>query len=163
MFSQTAEYALRAMSWLALSPGVLVPTGELARATKVPPHYLAKVLQQMAAANLITGRRGVGGGYKLARPPSEISLREIVGVVTSLERIRACPLGLGSHCESLCPLHSLMDSLTASVISVLDGKTLADLLTSPGHPTPLCDAAAAGVGAVVSVSVSAQGNDPAKR
>jgi len=163
VFSQTAEYALRAMSWLALSPGVLVPTGELARATKVPPHYLAKVLQQMAAANLITGRRGVGGGYKLARPPSEISLREIVAVVTNLDRIRACPLGLTTRCESLCPLHSLMDSLAATVISALDGKTLADLLQRPGHPTPLCDLAAAGVGAVVSMSISAKESDAAKR
>ncbi len=67
MFSQTTEYALRVMAWLALSPDLLVPTLTLADKTKVPAHYLAKVLQQLASAELVTGRRGVRGGYKLAR------------------------------------------------------------------------------------------------
>ena len=71
MFSQTTEYALRAMACLAMYPDDLVATPTLAEQTKVPANYLAKVLQQLAAAKLITGRRGVGGGYRLARPAGD--------------------------------------------------------------------------------------------
>lgn len=139
MFSQTAEYALRSMVWLALTPESLVPTTDLARATLVPAHYLAKVLQQLAAAGIINGRRGVGGGYQLARPARNITLREIVVAVMPLDRITACPLGI--PCENLCDLHHLMDSLTAEVLRVLETRTLADLAESRGRGVPLCGAA----------------------
>lgn len=139
MFSQTAEYALRAMAWLALSEDELVPTATLAEHTKVPSHYLAKVLQQLAQADLITGRRGVRGGYRLSRPPSKISLRDVVSAVSPLERITTCPLGLKSHGKNLCPLHTMVDQIIEQVLKVLDDHTLADLLNKPGSPRPLCE------------------------
>lgn len=139
MFSQTTEYAVRAMAWLALSPSDLVPTVTLAERTQVPTHYLAKVLQQLAAAQLVTGRRGVRGGYRLARPSSEITVMAVVRAVTQLERITTCPLGISSHGSNLCPLHRLMDQAAKSVMDVLAGKTLADLISQPGMNTPLCD------------------------
>lgn len=139
MFSQTTEYAVRAMAWLALSPGELVPTVTLAERTQVPSHYLAKVLQQLAAAELVTGRRGVRGGYRLARPAHEITVMAVVRSVAQLDRITACPLGIASHGPNLCPLHRLMDQAAKVVIDVLDGKTLADLISQPGMSTPLCD------------------------
>lgn len=139
MFSLTAEYALRAMACLALAPGRLVPTPNLAGQTKVPPNYLAKVLRLLAAAELITGRRGVGGGYKLARPASEISLLEVVRAVTQVERIRSCPLGLPTHGTHLCPLHRKVDEAAASVIDLYGRTMLADLLSDPNRPRPLCE------------------------
>jgi Rrf2 family transcriptional regulator, nitric oxide-sensitive transcriptional repressor len=168
VFSQTTEYALRSMAWLAMTPGTLVPTGELAEATKVPPHYLAKVLQQMAAAKLITGRRGVGGGYKLAREPGEISLRDVVTAVTPIVRIGCCPMGEPG--ERLCPLHEAVDSITAAVLGTLGTTTLADLLSRPGHPAPLCTGEHRGSGPAIaspaSVAAGANGvaaNGTAKR
>ena len=127
------------MAWLALSPNELVPTVTLAEATQVPAHYLAKVLQQLAAAELVTGRRGVRGGYKLARPASDISVVAVVRAVSHLERITTCPLGLASHGPNLCPLHRLMDQAAKAVIDVLGSKSLADLIAQPGMNTPLCD------------------------
>ena len=61
MLSQTTEYALRAMSCLAYMPDDLVSTAQLAEVTRVPMNYLAKVLQLLSKAELINGRRGVGG------------------------------------------------------------------------------------------------------
>jgi len=139
LFSQTTEYALRAMAWLALSPETLVPTVTLAEKTLVPSHYLAKVLQQLSSANLVTGRRGVRGGYKLARPADSITLMDVVRSVTRLERIRTCPLGISTHGPNLCPLHRMMDEASRVVMEVLDGKTLASLIDQPGMNTPLCE------------------------
>ena len=139
MFSQTTEYALRAMSWLALSPEVLVPTATLAEKTKVPPHYLAKVLQQLSSAKLITGRRGVRGGYKLARSAAHISLLEVVRAVADVERITSCPLGLDNHGPNLCPLHRRIDLAAKAIIDLYGSTTIASLVADPNQSKPLCD------------------------
>lgn len=140
MFSQTTEYALRAMACLAMRPNDLVPTPVLAEQTKVPANYLAKVLQHLSGAKLIKGRRGVGGGYKLARPASEIRLLEVINAVTVVSRIESCPLGLSSHGSNLCALHKKVDEAAAAVIKVYNGVTLHDLLTDPNPNKPLCEA-----------------------
>lgn len=142
MFSQTTEYALRAMASLALRPDDLVPTPVLAKQTQVPENYLAKVLQQLAAADLIVGRRGVGGGYRLRRPASDIKLLDVVRAVGQLERIESCPLGLPNHGPNLCPLHRMMDEVFGAAIDLLDGHTLEEVIRKPGANVPLCDAAA---------------------
>lgn len=128
------------MAWLALSPDDLVPTASIAEKTKVPTHYLAKVLQQLSNAGLIAGRRGVRGGYRLARPADAITLKDVVNAVAPVERITSCPLGLSNHGSNLCPLHRLMDRVAASVIEILDDKTLAQLVEDGGTTSkPLCD------------------------
>ena len=142
MYSQTAEYALRAMSCMALYED-LVATPVLAEQTKVPANYLAKVLQLLAAASLIQGRRGVGGGYKLSRPADKITLLEVINAIDKIERIESCPLGLSNHGKLLCPLHRRVDQAAAKIIEIFSGVTLKDLICDPMSPKPLCDAKAA--------------------
>lgn len=139
MYSQTAEYALRAMSCLAVRPSELVPTTTLSLQTRVPSNYLAKVLQLLAAENLISGRRGVGGGYKLARGPEQITLLQVINAVSPVHRIDSCPMGLPNHGPFLCPLHRKADQAAAAVIEIFDGVTLADLINDPLSSKPLCD------------------------
>jgi Rrf2 family nitric oxide-sensitive transcriptional repressor len=127
------------MSWLALSPDALVPTAQLAEKTKVPAHYLAKVLQQLAAADLIKGRRGVRGGYKLTRPAGEITLIEVVRSVAEVNRITACPLGLENHGPNLCPLHQRVDAAAKAIIDLYSSISLAELIEGPAGVKPLCD------------------------
>lgn len=140
MLSQTSEYALRAMSTLAYAPDQLTPTPVLAEMTKVPSNYLAKVLQSLAQADLIIGRRGVGGGYRLARPAEQISLLHIVNAIDPIERITTCPLGLSNHGPNLCPLHSALDAAAKGLIEQFEGTTLKDLISDPNSSKPLCDA-----------------------
>lgn len=145
MLSQTVEYALRAMAWLALTPGERVPSSTLAEKTRVPPDYLAKVLQSLGEAGMIDGRRGVKGGYRLSKPAADIRLLDVVNAVSrdesQLKRIESCPLGLSNHGPNLCPLHATMDRAIAALIEVLDDSTLADLVCDPSKPKPLCDTA----------------------
>lgn len=139
MFSQTTEYALRAMACLALKPGTLVSASILAEQTKVPSNYLAKVLQTLAQAGLIDGRRGVGGGYKLARSATDINLLEVINAVSEVRRITTCPLGLSNHGSNLCPLHRRADAAAAAVIEIYGKATLQSLLDDPKSTKPLCD------------------------
>jgi Rrf2 family nitric oxide-sensitive transcriptional repressor len=69
IFSQTVEYALRAAVWLADHDDGQT-TQEIAEATKVPPSYLAKVLQSLRRAGLVHAKRGVGGGCSTSCRPS---------------------------------------------------------------------------------------------
>lgn len=140
MFSQTTEYALRSMACLALYQDQLVPTTTVAEMTRVPHNYLSKVLQQLASAGLLTGRRGVGGGYRLARAVENITLLEVLRAVSTVERIHTCPLGLANHGSNLCALHSVLDRASAMLIELTGSVTLRDLLNNPRSPNkPLCD------------------------
>lgn len=140
LLNQTAEYALRAMSCLAYQPDQLTPTNELAEVTKVPQNYLAKVLQALAQADLIVGRRGVGGGYRLARPAADITLLEVINAISPVERIEACPLGLENHSGRLCPLHRRIDQAARQTIETFGGITLHDVISEHDAARPLCDA-----------------------
>jgi DNA-binding IscR family transcriptional regulator len=88
----------------------------------------------------VNGRRGVRGGYKLARPAAEISLLSVARAVSAVDRINECPLGLLSHGPNLCPLHRTMDCAAKMVIELLEERTLEDLVVEEGAPKPLCDA-----------------------
>jgi Rrf2 family protein len=144
VFNQTTEYALRAMAVLALEPDERSSSGALAERTQAPMDYLSKVLQSLAGAGLIEGRRGVRGGYKVARDPADIQLLDIINAVSPLQRIRECPLGLKSHGVNLCPLHRKMDEAIDAVMRIFRDVSLADLLNEPGASTPLCEQRPAG-------------------
>src|SRR6478609_2456343 len=105
MFSQTVEYALRAVVHLASSAPRAQTTEEVAKATKVPQAYLSKVLQGLVAAGIVKSQRGIGGGMSLAKKPSELTILEVVNAVDPIKRIESCPLELASHGIKLCPLH----------------------------------------------------------
>ncbi|MEM7623558.1 MAG: Rrf2 family transcriptional regulator [Planctomycetota bacterium] len=139
MLSQTTEYALRAMSCLAYTPEDLTPTPILAKQTRVPSNYLAKVLQSLSQASLIVGRRGVGGGYRLAQPATAITLLDVVNAIDPVGRIESCPLGLPNHGPNLCALHRTVDRAAELMMNTFGGVTLADLIEDAGGARPLCD------------------------
>lgn len=127
------------MSCLAYLPDELVSTSQLAEVTHVPMNYLAKVLQSLAKADLITGRRGVGGGYRLARPASEISMLDVINAISPIERITECPLKLENHSGKLCPLHTRLDEAARSMIDRFGDISLYDMLAEDPTTRPLCD------------------------
>jgi Rrf2 family nitric oxide-sensitive transcriptional repressor len=127
------------MSCLAYLPDELVSTAQLAEVTHVPMNYLAKVLQSLAKADLITGRRGVGGGYRLARPASEISMLDVINAISPIERITDCPLKLENHSGKLCPLHTRLDEAARSMIDRFGDISLYDMLAEDPTTRPLCN------------------------
>jgi Rrf2 family transcriptional regulator, nitric oxide-sensitive transcriptional repressor len=139
MFTQTVEYALRALVALAARPGEPQSNRELAELTKVPGPYLSKVLQLLTHEGLVEARRGVHGGFVLSRPAKQITILEAVNAVDGIQRIKTCPLGLKAHGKRLCPLHKKMDTALADMERAFGSTTLADVLSVPGQSVPLCD------------------------
>jgi Rrf2 family protein len=139
MFSQTVEYALRAVVFLAQQSPSARTTEQIALATKVQQAYLAKVLQKLVHAGVLRSQRGVGGGISLLRPLDEINLLDVVNAVDPIKRIQKCPLDLASHGVKLCPLHKRLDNALAMVEKAFRDTTLAELLAEPTTSVPLCD------------------------
>jgi Rrf2 family protein len=138
MISPTAEYALRAIVALAQGGGKAVVTPTIAEMTRVPPGYLPKVLQTLRRAGLVDSRRGLGGGFTLARPPNQITVLEVVNAVDPVKRIERCPLEIETHGTNLCPLHKRLDEATEMVEKSFASTTIEDLLAAPGRSEPLC-------------------------
>ena len=139
MFSQTVEYALRAMIHLAASAPRACTTDQIATTTQVPRAYLSKVLQGLSQAGLVRSQRGLRGGISLGKTPETLTILEIVNAVEPLQRIRTCPLNLESHGTHLCPLHQRMDDAIAAVEEAFRETTLAELLAEPSASVPLCN------------------------
>ncbi len=138
MISQTAEYALRAVTHLADQAAVEPPTtAQISRATQIPSNYLAKVLRSLSRAGLVHSQRGPGGGHKLARDPAKLTVLQVVNAVDPLTRIQSCPLGLEHHWD-LCPLHRRLDSAIAMVEEAFDKTTVAELVPSPTRKKATC-------------------------
>lgn len=132
MFSQTSEYALRAMLCLADANGRLTAP-EIAEMSKVPRGYLAKILSELARAGLITSQRGIGGGFSMAKSASEISILDVINAVDPFRRITECPLKLAEHGTNLCALHRRLDDSLAHVEMVLGQSSLAEMLAKPSQ------------------------------
>ena len=137
MFSQTAEYALRAMVFLAERPHKRWTAKQIAAATRIPAGYLAKVMQSLARHGLVEAQRGREGGFALRGTPEATSLLEILQAVDPPKRITHCPLDLPEHRAGLCRLHRQLDEAMAHIESTFADATLRDLMgenTFPGAP-----------------------------
>lgn len=141
MFSQTAEYTLRVVVFLATLNRAPATTKQLAAATRVPEGYLAKIIQSLSRAGLVTSQRGLGGGSVLARDPADISMYDVISAVGSVPRIRSCPLGLEAHGTKLCPVHRRLDEAMALAEKTFRESTIAELLADRAGSIPLGDLA----------------------
>jgi Rrf2 family nitric oxide-sensitive transcriptional repressor len=136
MLSRTAEYALRAIVWLADHREASVTTQAIAAATQVPPDYLSKVMQCLVRAGLVDAQRGKNGGFSLVSTPDNLTVLDVINAVEPVRRIRSCPLGLPGH-EALCPLHRSLDDIADQLERAYARIRLSDLLRTSGVK-PLC-------------------------
>src|SRR5262249_53680986 len=150
MFSQTTEYALRAVVYLAAQGGEPRTLRQIARATRVPADYLSKVLQGLRRDRLVHSQRGVGGGLTLGVPPPGPSVSAAVQAVPlaaaeragePTRRTRTGPRGRKAHITR-GPLPRPLDEARDMVESALRRPSTAELLAEParerGVPIPLC-------------------------
>lgn len=140
MFSQTTEYAIRAVVMLAYeNNGEPVGNATLAAQAQIPASYLSKVLQGLARAGVVESKRGVKGGFRLRHLPDQITLLDIVNAVDPIPRIKGCPLGLKTHSQTLCPVHARLDEAMAKCEEVLAKSTIAELLNEHSRPSPMIE------------------------
>lgn len=134
MFSQTSEYAIRALSILSRYPlQQFVLVGTLAQAADLPHHYLSKILQNLVRMQILESRKGSRGGFRLARDPDQITLYEVVNAIENLGQTRRCLLGQADcNDERACPLHEFWVQQTSHYLDTLQHTTLGDLVRFDG-------------------------------
>jgi Rrf2 family iron-sulfur cluster assembly transcriptional regulator len=129
--STRGDYASRALLSLALHPED-APTSvrEIAERTALPQPYLEQILLALKGAGLVRSKRGVGGGYVLAREPSQIRLAEIVravdGPITAGDFGEPHTDGSCDH-EGQCVLLAIWSAAGSHMRDFLDSYTLADI------------------------------------
>jgi len=117
------------MTFLAtLPPGRLAGAREISETEKIPMAFLWKILQNLAKRRLIRSFKGLRGGYELALPANELTLRMILDATDGSDRMGNCVLGL-PNCsdENACPLHESWKELRGNMTAMLHRNTLADL------------------------------------
>jgi Rrf2 family protein len=129
--SKRGDYVVRSAICLARSyeSGTPKKMRQVSAEMGVPRTYVSQILGDLARADLVSSYFGVNGGYRLARPPAEVTLLEVVEAVEGPLAPDHCVLG-DAPCqwESVCPLHETWGAATAALRTVLASTTLADVL-----------------------------------
>jgi Rrf2 family protein len=128
--SAKVDYALRAMTELAAAAPSLRTAEQLATAQKIPPKFLESILAQLRNGGLVASQRGAEGGYRLAKPPEEISIadviRELEGPIATVRGARPDEL---EYSGAAAGLRDIWLELRSQMRGVLEQTTLADLIT----------------------------------
>ena len=136
--SKRTDYATRAVLALVLADeGSQVKLDELARRTVVPASVLEQVMPVLRTAGIVRSERGAHGGYRLNRPPSEITLERVVRLFegqlapigcATRSQPEPCPMSVG------CSLRVVWEEIRDATITALGQTTFADLAARAGGP-----------------------------
>jgi Rrf2 family protein len=128
--SAKTDYAIRAALELAAAPDAKPVKGErISKAQAIPLRFLENILMQLRHAGLVESRRGADGGYRLARPASEVTLADVIraidGPLAGVSGVRPESLGFEGVAE---PMRDVWIAVRASLRGVLERVTLADVI-----------------------------------
>ncbi len=140
VFSNSTEYAIRAVTHLAFLPaGTLAGAREISRAEKIPMPFLWKILQKLCHQKLVRSFKGLRGGYELARPADQITLQDLMAATNGAALEGRCVLGL-AQCdeENPCPLHDQWKEIRVQMQDMLEKTTVAELarIAASRNPRP---------------------------
>lgn len=131
--SAKVDYALRALAELAAAPPGPVTSERLAAAQEIPPKFLENILLELRRAEIVASQRGAEGGYRLAKPASEVSLADVIraveGPIATVRGARPEEVQYGGAASGL---RDVWIELRTSMRRVLEETSLADLVARAG-------------------------------
>jgi len=130
LLSDTAEYALRAVLYIAqYGDGGPMRAKVIAQELNVPRNYLSKLLHILAREQILDSTRGGSGGFRLSRDPASVHLVSIVAPFEEIDPARNCILGRPEcSAEHPCVAHDTWREITDRKSSFLRNTTVADLI-----------------------------------
>ncbi|MDS4014011.1 MAG: Rrf2 family transcriptional regulator, partial [Candidatus Accumulibacter sp.] len=128
--TQHTDFALRALIYLGSNTDRLVTIQEISDRFAVSRNHLMKVVNALIRAGFVEGLRGKGGGLRLARPPRQIVVGEVVRQMEPCMDLVECFAAEGCQCilDPGCKLKVGLSRALAAFLKVLDEMTLADLV-----------------------------------
>ena len=140
LFSKHCEYALQAITYIAMKPARSATSiKELASRLDIPYHFLAKILQDLKAKGLLFSQKGPSGGFGLAKQARAITLLHVVDAIDGLDFSNRCVMGF-THCndETPCAAHTHWGNIRKGIYAMLAERNLdevADDMRKPGYST----------------------------
>lgn len=130
------DYSLRVLIYLAVQPDLLATIEEISDAYGISRAHLTKVVHELGQAGFLETTRGRGGGIRLARPPEDIAIGDVVRHAEGPMALVECFDPATSHCriEPACGLRSILDEALSAFMETLDRYTLADLVARRRKP-----------------------------
>ena len=135
LYSRSAEYAIRSLIHLAsLADGEYAMVKDIAAETAIPPHFLAKILQDLARDGFLQSSKGPHGGFRLRQPAAAVSMFKIVEAMDGSGRLSRC-IGGSPECNenAPCGMHDSWIALRSRIIGYLEGTSIADLANALGE------------------------------
>ena len=136
LFSRQCEYALQAVTYLALMPeGDRTSIRELTKKIEIPYHFLAKILQDLTYKGLLISQKGPTGGFALAKSPKDITLFDVVEAIDGEAFVTQCVMGF-PECtgKNPCAVHSKWGELRESLRLTLVNKSVAQMAKEMKKP-----------------------------
>lgn len=121
--TQETDYALRlVLAFSMLEPGSYLTARDISETQKIPFRFLLRVMKKLKRAGIITSRQGIDGGYRLARPRREISLRDVIEAVEGGIHISRC-LKSTDLCNAgyapVCKVHRALGAIQENLLHAL--------------------------------------------
>ncbi len=140
MITKKTEYAIRALWELSTHPEGQSTANEIAQRQAIPPKYLPQIIAELVRAGLVITARGFGGGLRLARPASEISLLDVIEGIQGKFTMFECQMGT-MECIHLpdCDLKDAYCEAQTAVERVFTNKRLSDIRLSSPQRGPHAD------------------------
>ena len=136
IFSRQCEYALQAVSYLALQPkGEKKSIKEISKRLGIPYHFLGKILQDLTYKRLLISQKGLFGGFSLAVSPEKITLFHIVEAIDGDDFATKCVMGF-SECsgKNPCAVHDHWGKLREGVLIMLKSENIAKMARGMKRP-----------------------------
>lgn len=134
MLSMKVKYAIRALMVLAAHEGKTMQSKTIAKAADAPMKFLEAILLELKQSGLVGSKRGIFGGYYLARPAKDIIIGDVIRQIDGmLAPIRCASVFSYQKCEdcvdeNTCAIRKAMIEVRNAISTVLDHKTLADMV-----------------------------------
>ena len=131
--SLKGEYAIRALLVLGLHyDDRVVSIGTISTEQNIPKRFLEQILTDLKSAGLVESKRGISGGYRLAKPPNQIPLSSVVRHIEgALAPISCVSERFYEKCscpdESRCAIRSVMKEIRDAVVKIAERVTIADM------------------------------------
>ena len=131
--SLRGEYALRALLVLGLNHGQsVVRIQTISEQQNIPKRFLEQILNDLKSAGIVQSRRGVTGGYRLAKRPEEITLAAVVRHIEgALAPVSCVSERFYEKCscpdESRCAIRSVMKEVREAIVRIAERVTIAEL------------------------------------
>jgi Rrf2 family protein len=140
MLTAKGKYSLKALAHLAtLDPQATTQAADIAKTNGIPKKFLDAILGELRNAGIVQSQKGPGGGYRLARIPSEIKIGQVIRTIDGPLAPIACASRTAyqpcQDCSNVkaCSVRLMMTKVRDAISDVLDTVTLADMIAKGGR------------------------------